>query len=57
VWSGATPPSFDGTAVASQASVTGITLGAQGAGGVGSGTTMPGGAGVTPTAMAVLESP
>ena len=55
VWSG-TAPSFNGAAISSQVSVAGITLGTQGSGGGGTGA-IPGGAGATPTAMAVLQSP
>ena len=57
VWQGSTPPTVNGVSISSQAAVTGVTLGLQGAGGSGSGATLPGDPGATPTAMAVLELP
>jgi len=64
VWKGGSAPSIDGNPVSSAATLAVITLGTQGAGGTGglggTGTGAAGaggGNGVTPTAMAVFQSP
>jgi len=57
VWKGANPPSINGTSVSNQATLSGITLGGQGAGGQGGSGSLAGTSGLTPTAMAVFQSP